>query len=85
MEQLKNASVSQNTVLREMALWQKDECSRFGEYETLWQMFRMVVTTSSYVTSEFGGPVWLMDFSLANLKKLFPICRMKRLGAFDAS
>lgn len=35
-------------------------------------MFRTVILSSSYGTAEFGGPVWLIDFSLVNLQKLFP-------------
>lgn len=72
MEQIKNNISPQNKILREMEMWQKNDCSQFEDYNTLWEMFRTVVTSSSYGTSEFGGPVWLMDFSLANLQKLFP-------------
>lgn len=64
--------LSRKQVLRDMEMWQKDECNIRGEYDTLWQMFRTVVTSSGYGTSEFGGPVWIMDFSLDNLKRLFP-------------
>lgn len=70
-KQRKCASV-QDKVLQEMELWRKNEGFMLDDYDTLWEMFRAVVTSSSYGTSEFGGPVWLMDFSLANLQKLFP-------------
>ena len=64
--------MDKNKALYEMQMWQQNNCGRFEEYDTLWEMFRTVVTSSSWGTSEFGGPVWLMDFSLANLQKLFP-------------
>ena len=67
-----NDAVSPEKSLREMELWQQSQCSMFSEYDTLWAMLRAVIASSGYGTSEFGGPVWLMDFSLANLKKLFP-------------
>ncbi len=72
MEQNGYENVSRHQALQEMQMWQNDNFSMFGEYGTLWAMFRAVVTSSSWGTSEFGGPVWLMDFSLANLQKLFP-------------
>lgn len=62
----------QDKVLKEMKKWQMNNCCMLDDYDTLWKMFRAVVTSSCYGTSEFGGPVWLLDFSLANLKKLFP-------------
>ena len=68
----KDNEISQDQVLREMQMWQDDQCSIFGEYDTLWAMFRAVATSGSWGTSEYGGPIWLMDFSLDNLKKLFP-------------
>ncbi len=72
MKQNGNTSVSRDQALREMQVWQENKCSMLGEYDTLWAMFRAVVTSGSWGTSEYGGPVWLMDFSLANLQKLFP-------------
>ena len=65
--------ISPDVALREMKLWKANGFSTSAaEYETLWSIFRTVVTSSSWGTSEYGGPVWLMDFSLANFKKLFP-------------
>ena len=72
MEENKIKALSQDKVLREMKLWYENECSMLDDYDTLWEMFRTVITSSNYGTSEFGGPIWLMDFSLANLQKLFP-------------
>lgn len=72
MEKQKSKVMSRDRVLREMKMWQDNDCSILGEYDTLWEMFKTVVTSSSWGTSEFGGPVWIMDFSLENLKKLFP-------------
>lgn len=63
---------SRDMVLREMEAWLKKDCNMLDDYDTLWQMFRTVISTSSYGTSEYGGPVWLMDFSLANLMQFFP-------------
>lgn len=65
-------TLSSDMVLEEMKMWYDNGCRKYADYETLWQMFRTVVASSGYGSSEFGGPVWLMDFSLANLKKLFP-------------
>lgn len=65
-------TLSHDAVLGEMKMWYDNGCRKYADYETLWQMFRTVVASSSYGSSEFGGPVWIMDFSLANLKKLFP-------------
>lgn len=65
-------ALSTDKVLKEMKMWHDNGCRKYADYETLWQMFRAVVSSSNYGTSDFGGPVWLMDFSLANLKKLFP-------------
>lgn len=64
--------MDKNKVLQEMKMWQNSCYHKFGEYDTLWKMFRAVIATSSWGTSEYGGPVWLMDFSLNNLQKLFP-------------
>ena len=50
----------------------REEFCDSKEYNDLWEMFRAVIQNSSWGTSEFGGPIWIMDFSLANLKKLFP-------------
>ncbi len=64
--------LSRGKVLRDMEQWLSAELRFADDNETLWTMFKTVVTSSSWGTSEYGGPVWLMDFSLDNLKKLFP-------------
>ncbi|MBQ9271039.1 MAG: hypothetical protein IJ218_02085 [Alphaproteobacteria bacterium] len=51
---------------------QKIEFSMFNDYDDLWQMFRAVIANSTWGSADFGGPVWILDFSLENLKKLFP-------------
>ncbi|MBR3676913.1 MAG: hypothetical protein IKN71_07255 [Alphaproteobacteria bacterium] len=68
MEQAKSADISAD---KEFAAILND-FSVFNDYDELWKMFHLVINTGSWGTSEFGGPVWLMDFSLANLKKLYP-------------
>ena len=42
-----------------------------NEYDALWEMFNKIVTTSTWGSSQYGGPIWIMDFSLDNLKKFF--------------
>ena len=63
---------AQDKVLAEMEMWRENPLRKWKDYDTLWKMFSAVIKSSSYGTSEFGGPVWLLDFSLANLQKLFP-------------
>lgn len=65
-------SISSYQVKQDMELWKSSSHSTSEEYETLWKMFRAVVLSSSYGTSEYGGPVWLMDFSIENLKRFYP-------------
>ena len=65
-------SISRDETLRDMEMWKASRYAVFGEFETLWKMFRAVVENSSYGTSEYGGPVWVLDFSLKNLKKFYP-------------
>lgn len=65
-------NISREETLRDMEMWKASRYAVFGEFETLWKMFRAVVETSSYGTSEYGGPVWILDFSLKNLKKFYP-------------
>ena len=65
-------SISPDMALRDMELWNMNRCEVYSDYETLWRMFHAVIKSSSWGTSEYGGPVWLMDFSLANLEKLYP-------------
>ncbi|MBP5399685.1 MAG: hypothetical protein J6Y53_04640 [Alphaproteobacteria bacterium] len=48
------------------------EFSVHNEYAELWEMFHKIVTTSTWGSSQYGGPIWIMDFSLDNLKKFFP-------------
>ena len=72
MEKTGISTLSREQILREMKLWQADDCGMLKDYDALWEMFRAVIKSSSYGTSEYGGPVWLMDFSLANLQKLLP-------------
>lgn len=68
----KNEIIPQEIILRELELWKSGKADSCNEYETMWQMFHKVIETSSWGTSEFGGPVWIMDFTLENLHKLFP-------------
>lgn len=65
-------ALPKDAVLKDMELWNNGKHSVYADFDTLWQMFRGVLASGSYGTSEFGGPIWLLDFSLANLKKLFP-------------
>ena len=65
-------SISRDMALRDMEMWNINRCEVYSDYETLWRMFHAVIKSSSWGTSEYGGPVWLMDFSLANLEKLYP-------------
>lgn len=65
-------NISREETLRDMHGWELCSYRCLEDFDTLWRMFRAVINSSSYGTSEFGGPVWLMDFSLANLKKLYP-------------
>lgn len=65
-------NISREETLRDMKMWQISRYSICDEYETLWKMFCAVVATGSYGTSEYGGPVWILDFSLENLKKIYP-------------
>ena len=64
--------LSRGKVLRDMEQWLSGTLRFSMSNETLAAMFEAVVASSSWGTSEYGGPVWLMDFSLDNLKKLFP-------------
>ena len=73
----KNETIPKEVMLKELELWKDGDIDLHDtrgeyEYETMWQMFRKVIETSSWGTSEFGGPVWIMDFTLDNLRKLFP-------------
>lgn len=72
MEKTGIVDPSRDIALREMQAWFKNDCSMLDDYDTLWKMFRSVIATSSYGTSVYGGPVWFMDFSLANLMQFFP-------------
>ncbi|MCM1324529.1 MAG: hypothetical protein NC218_10435 [Acetobacter sp.] len=38
----------------------------------LWDIFEKVIGSSTYGSSTMGGPVWILDFRLKTLKKLFP-------------
>lgn len=65
-------NISHDATLWDMKGWQLSSCSWIAEFDTLWKMFCTVVSSSSYGTSDFGGPVWFLDFSIANLKKFYP-------------
>ena len=62
----------QKNGMREIVNQIKESFDVDGDYVELWDIFDKVIQCGQYGSQPVGGPIWVMDFSVENMKKLCP-------------